>query len=173
MNPTQNVVNANNFPSIIFGKVLNTFKVKVPFNYDARIQTNRFVQIAKAVSYDWDLDGRLTSEHFASLQHLKPSKTYSVSFISITGIATYEMCVEFLETNGAVLVGAEGLIIFHEQYRDLFPSEKWIFSPSEQPGNESTILSIRSRYEGGWTCDLVEHTTCFDSNFVLLAFFED
>lgn len=157
----------------MFGEVLNTLKVKVPFNYNARIQTNRFIQTAKAVSCDWDLDGRLTSEHFASPQHLRRGKTYSVAFISIMGIATIEVCTEFLENNCAVLVGAQGLAILHEQYGDLFPSEKWIFSPSEQLGKESTILSIRTRYEGGWACDLVERTTCFDSNFVLLAFFED
>lgn len=173
MNSTQNVVNANNFPPIVFGKVLNTFKVYVSFNYDARIQTNRFIQIAKAVSYDWDLDGRLTSEHFVAAEHLKPNKTYSVSFISITGIATHEMCVEFLQNNGAALVGAQGLAVLCEQYSNLFPADKWSFSPRDESGKESTILSIHTRYEGGWICDLIERSTCFDANFVLVAFFED
>ncbi len=118
-----------------FGKLIKELKITVPTSYDHDSQIDKFAQ--KAEQFPANLNYSCSLEYangdFINENHrLIPGKTYNVKFFQILGKVTSRECIEFLEKQNAIFVGAHGLALMYDVCCHEIPYEKLTVSFDEK-----------------------------------------
>ena len=110
--------------------LLSTFQFTVPENYDHVTQLASFTKENREEFYHYD---NITDANFAKASNkLIPGKTYEAKIFVITKRVTSEECLEFLKTQKAILVGAQGISVVWQQAKEQFPKGKYTVSFDEK-----------------------------------------
>lgn len=142
--------------------LVNTFKLTVPTSYNHATQLTSFSkENREKFSY---YNNALTDENFAKATNkLVPGKTYTAKIFQLTTRMFSENCVEFLKTQKAILVGAQGISLVWQEKKNEFSVGKWTVSFDEKDAlfvgaDGYHRVPFVGRFSGGGWCF---HLGCF------------
>ena len=150
----------------------------VPDNYNHDTQVDDFAKKTRKLKSTYYYNDELTSKNFSKATNkLIPGKTYGVKmFPLLEGGISSEDCLAFLESNNAILVGAQGITALQADQPDIFPTGKWTVSFDEKDalwkdaGGGHRVPYV-SRYSfGDWEFDLGYFEGSWNSDDVLVCF---
>lgn len=97
--------------------LVNTFNLTVPEDYIHGIQ---LATVGRGQFYSFNKE--ITDENFRNAtQRLVPGKTYQVKIFGIKRRVTSKECLALYRSQGAILTGAQGLLLAHQQDKEQFP----------------------------------------------------
>lgn len=112
-----------------FGPAVKDFKFTVPADYVHDTQLDTFAENVRKMKSTFHFQFGLTSKNFAEATNkLEPGKTYRVRIFPVLQRATSEDCMTFLQKQGVIFVGGQGLTLLQDQKADEFPVGKWTVS---------------------------------------------
>ena len=140
-------------------QLLNTFELVVPKNYEHKNRLDSFRKAHKKEFYFYN--DAITDKNFSkATTKLTPGRKFKVKIFQITERVTSENCMDFLKTQNAVLVGAQGASLVYELKKEQLPMGKWSVSFDEKDAlwedsdGDHRVPSV-SRYSGGgWEFNL-------------------
>lgn len=116
--------------------LLNSFTVTVPKDYNHDTQLSAFAKYAKEKKENLrHYNDNINDKNFEkATRKLMPGKTYAVKIFGIESgsVVTSGDCMDFLKTQKAVLVGAQGMSLAVQFKKEEFPTEKYIVSFDEE-----------------------------------------
>ena len=90
------------------------FILTVPANYDHDHFLDTFIKQVSGKETVYVFDERMNDKYFHDpSHHLYPGRRYSVEMIPVLGMTSTETCVEFLQKEGCLFVGAHGLVLLY------------------------------------------------------------
>lgn len=108
-------------------KLLKSFELTVPATYDHSTQLASFRGNHRKDFYYYNV--AIVDENFAKVTNkLVPGRTYTVKIFGINQSVSSEDCLAFLETQNAMLVGAQGISLVWEYRKEEFPISKYTLS---------------------------------------------
>lgn len=115
-------------------ELLSTFELTVPQNYTHGTQLATFAEFAKNKAEKfYNYNQAITDKNYAGATHqLVPGKTYGVKIFGIKQQVTSEDCMNFLASQRAILVGAQGISLVRQLKKNEFPVGKWTASFDEK-----------------------------------------
>lgn len=91
------------------------FRFTVPPHYSHAGQLDTFLSMIANKETAFCFDERMSSDHFNNVTHpLIPGKRYLVELIPILRSVSTEACMDHLENESALLVGAQGLSVLYQ-----------------------------------------------------------
>lgn len=119
----------NNYKSSkreIFGKPLAEFEIQVPFSYNFNTTIDSFV---KNYSSKLVISEGFSDRNFSkSTNSLIPGKKYKVKIIPINDTISSENCINYIKSQNAILVNAQGLILIYQLKLNKMIFDSWILS---------------------------------------------
>ncbi len=118
----------------IFTFLRKKVTLTIPSNYNHNTFVDEFAKKTRDLESTNYYNNNITSENFAKVTNkLIPGKKYQIKMFPIlkNGV-TSEECLAFLEQQGAILVGAQGLFLLQQEKPNLFPKDKWTLSFDEK-----------------------------------------
>jgi len=149
-----------------------------PDNYNHDTQVDDFAKKTRKLKSTYYYNDELTSKNFSKVTNkLIPGKTYGVKmFPLLEGGISSEDCLAFLESNNAILVGAQGITALQADQPDIFPTGKWTVSFDEKDalwkdvdGNHRVPYVYRNS-DGDWWFPLGCFELSWGSDDVLVCF---
>ncbi|MBI4709449.1 MAG: hypothetical protein HY764_04585 [Candidatus Portnoybacteria bacterium] len=140
------------------------FIFRVPNRYEHETQLASFYEEnqGKFVFYD----GRITDTNYARVtQKFVRGKNYEVKIYGIRPavVVLSSDCLDFMESQGAILVGAQGISLIWEQMRKKIPTGKRIISFDKKEASYNNMLPTVYHYSpprsDEWNFDLA-HFQC-------------
>ncbi|MFA6436714.1 MAG: hypothetical protein WC242_01160 [Candidatus Paceibacterota bacterium] len=138
----------------------STFLVKVPLDYSHSTQLALFANNHRG-EFNY-FNEKITNDNFANPTHrLIPGKTYvaKIFLIRKPPISSPDG-LAFMKSQGAYLVGAQGLSVVYEQAKEKFPKGKWVISLDEKEAcwkdetGAHRVPRVNQRLDGGWVFNL-------------------
>jgi len=107
------------------------FRLTVPADYVHATRLATFKKKYRAGLYYFNAD--ITDEHFTKATHqLVSGKTYTVKVFGIKQRVTSEDCMNLLQSQKAVLTGAQGVSLVYQKKKDELSKGKWYVSFDEK-----------------------------------------
>lgn len=117
-----------------------SFTFTVPTHYRHNKQLETFSQKTKELNSTIYFSNNLNDTNFRNVTHqLMVNKTYVVNLFEINDKVSSYDCLNFLESQNALLVGAQGLSLIHEIHHNKFCKGISILSFDRQPKLMKTI----------------------------------
>lgn len=141
-------------------ELLNSFELTVPKGYTHATQLATFARFTKDSEMFCSYNKVITDENYAKTNQLVPGKTYRVKIFRIQERVTSKDCLNFLSSQRAILVGAQGISLARQLKKNEFPVDKWTVSFDEkdalwEDADGYHWVPFVSRYSGGgWDFDL-------------------
>jgi hypothetical protein len=150
----------------------------VPDNYNHDTQVDDFGKKTCKLKSTYYYNNDLTSKNFAKATNkLQPGKTYAIKmFPLLEGGISNEDCLAFLESNNAILVGAQGVTALQANQPEIFPTGKYTVSFDEKDALWKDADGIHrvpfvGRHSGGdWKFGLGSFEGSWYSGHVLVCF---
>lgn len=133
--------------------LLTTFQFTVPENYNHPTQLSSFAKENRKKFYSYN--DNIADANFAkATNQLTPGKVYEAKIFEITKQVSSDDCLSFLQTQEAILVGAQGISVVWQQAKEQFPKGKWTVSFDEknslwQDADGGHGVPFMGRYLGG------------------------
>jgi len=136
-----------------------TFNLTIPTSYDHTAQLALFIKENHQKFFF--IHDAITDANFANRTRLKPGKTYTVKIFLIAKrvTVTSEECLEFLKTQKAVLVGAQGVSLAWQFKKEKFPIGKVLLSFSKN--SRRGTPSIMPNWVCGWMFGFVHYKSFY------------
>lgn len=154
-------------------ELLSTFKLTVPEGYDHGTQLATFRSKADLHYYN----DAITDANFARVSNkLVPGKTYLVKIFGIKTRVTSEECLAFLNSQGGILVGAQGLSLVQQLKKEQFPAEYWVASFDKKEAlwfdgaGHYYVPLLRGRLSGTWLFDYGNFEWSWSNGIYLVCF---
>jgi hypothetical protein len=132
---SQNNTMANKmYRALTEGRVFNgrfieigVFDLVVPRDYSHQLSLDVFGLNHSSKFFHYNRN--ITDDNFARVsKKILPEERYKVRIFRVKEIISSEECLEFLESIGASLVGAQGITLAYDQFREHFPADQPIVS---------------------------------------------
>ena len=115
--------------------LLTSFKITVPKTYNHATQLGAFASLYAKKEKFYYYNNAISDNNFANAtRKLIPRKVYMVKLFGINSgeEVSSEDCLAFLVTQGAILVGAQGISLVYQLAKERFPTTKWTLSFDEK-----------------------------------------
>lgn len=152
-----------------------TFTVSDNYNHDT--QVDDFAKKTRKLKSTHYYNDGLTSKNFSKATNkLVPGKTYGIKMFPILEIAQSEDCLAFLESNNAILVGAQGVTALQADQPDIFSTGKWTVSFDEKDAlwkdanGHHRVPRVRRHSVGNWVFNLGYFGNSWGSDDVFVCF---
>lgn len=155
----------------------------IPTNYNHDTQVDEFGKKTRKLKSTYYYNDQLTSKNFANVTNkLQPGKTYAIKMFPILETVQSEDCLAFLESNNAILVGAQGVTLLQTHQPNIFPIGKWTVSFDKAVDKEGKdalwkdadgdhwVPDVHRNSDGGWYFPLGYFGHSWDSDHVLVCF---
>ncbi|MCB9809244.1 hypothetical protein H6776_02485 [Candidatus Nomurabacteria bacterium] len=149
----------------------------VPDNYNHDTQVDDFAKKTRKLKSTYYYNDELTSKNFSKATNkLVPGKTYGIKMFPILETVESEDCLAFLESNNAILVGAQGVTALQADQPDIFPTRKWTVSFDEKDalwkdaGGDHRVPYVHRPSDGVCSFDLGYFGRSWYSDYVLVCF---
>lgn len=135
--------------------LINTFNLEVPadYNHDTQLASSKRENGREFAYYNEDI----TDWNFSSATTiLRPGREFKVKIFQIKATVSSEDCLEFLRTQKAVLVGAQGLALTRDKRGEELPQDRWTVSFDEKnylfkdAVGDRRVPNMRRFSDGGW-----------------------
>ena len=153
------------------------FEMRIPDNYNHATQLASFEKENRKKFYSYN--GDITDAHYAKVTNkLTPGKIYEAKIFGITKRVTSEDCLEFLKTQKAILVGAQGISVVWQQAKEQFPKGKWTLSFDEKDAfwrganGRHGVPYVRRFVGGDWSFGLGDFEGGWSGGRCLLCLFD-
>ncbi len=108
---------------------LNKFSIGVPYDYEHHTQIGRAVnRLVGAEGVNFVHENLIDDNFTKTTDRLVAGKPYEVLLFFVKSRASSEACVEFLLSQRALLVGAQGLLLVQSLASWQFPVDSWVHS---------------------------------------------
>ncbi|MDO8604519.1 MAG: hypothetical protein Q7K40_03975 [bacterium] len=112
-------------------ELINTFSIVVPKNYDHATQLSSFNKKYRKEFYYYN--EAITDKNYANATtKLEPGRSLKVKVFQIKKTVTSEDCLEYLRSQKAIFVGAQGASLAYEQGKGELPIGRWTASFDEK-----------------------------------------
>jgi hypothetical protein len=160
-----------------FGPAIKEFILTVPEDYIHHRQLEQFFERNDS-HFHFHHPG-ITDQNFANVTNcLTPGRTYKVKIFPVYGVVSSEECIDFLQFQNAILVGAQGLSVLWEVARNEIPRSKRLVSFDERISlwqddeDMHWLPEIQRMFNGKWEFDLGSFQFPCTAQYRLLCFCE-
>jgi len=124
------------------GLPVSEFELKVPINYNHFTQLDSFVFRNES---SWVISWQISDKVFSkSTNKLVNGNSYKVKIFPLLTDLSFEECINFMKSQNAIMVNAQGLILAYTLSPNKFPRDRWIASFDEK---DRLALTPNLRYE--------------------------
>lgn len=156
-------------------ELVKTLAIVVPDDYVHETRLASFAEAHRREFYYYD--DNITDKNFSkATTQLKPGQRLKVDVFQIKEMVSSEDCLAFLHNQKALLVGAQGASLVHEQKHDELPKDKWYISFDEKENlwqdadGRRRVPNISADSDGDFDFGLGDFELPWDVNFCLLSF---
>lgn len=162
------------------GPPIKNFSIIIPSDYNHETEISNFIKSFGKNKTTQFCCFDLSLKNFKkTTKKLEPGKRYQVKFFPVVGSVSTEECLSFMEKQGAIFVGAQGLTLLQRIKSEEFPIGKRVISLDKKESLEinnqglSVFPEIR-RLNGGdwWLSSCLYEENNINKDFVLVCFFE-
>jgi hypothetical protein len=142
-------------------RLLNKFMLRVPKGYKHATQLTTFAEHANGkIDRFFFCSSIVTDANYdRATQQLVPGKSYGVKIFLIKQRVTSEDCLAFLDSQRAILVGAQGLSLARQLRKKEFPAGEWTVSFDKKEAlwqdasGDRRVPFVSQLPEGNWEFD--------------------
>lgn len=156
-------------------ELLNAFELIVPPDYKHADRLDSFKKKHKKEFYGYN--DAITDKNFSkATTKLVPGRKFKVKIFQITEKVTSENCMDFLKTQNAVLVGAQGASLLYELKKEQLPLGKWSVSFDEKDSlwtdsdGDHGVPGVNRDSDGDWSFHLGDFGGDWGSDVCLVCF---
>lgn len=154
-------------------ELLSASKLTVPGSYDHGKQLTAFKSKADLRYYN----DNITDANFARVTNkLEAGKTYLAKIFGIKTRVTSEECLAFLNSQGGILVGAQGASLAQQLKKEHFPVGKWTISFDEKDAlwadgdGSHRVPCVYRNSDGDWRFGLGDFEDDWNDDYCLVCF---